>query len=221
MMKQTLILIAALPLFFGACDKDDLCLRGSGQTQEYPLELDAFDEVELSGPVDLRITQGAAQAVQVVAEPEMYSALEYRVRNGVLEIGYEGNVRCFETMHGVWVEITVPDLEAVSVSGDSEIVSAGDLDLDMLDITISGMADIDLSGTIADQRFDASGLLEVSNFDVQSNNVSIEISGKGEIDIQAQSGLDIDVSGEATIRYKGTPQITQKSSGLLTLINAN
>lgn len=221
MMKQALILTATMPFLFGSCDEDSLCLRGSGQTQEYTLQLEAFDEVDLSGPVDLRIIQGPVQALQVIAEPEMYSALEYRVRNGVLKIGYEGNVRCFETMHGVWIKITVPDLEAVSVSGESKIVSVGDLDLDILEITISGKGDVDLSGAIADQHFDASGLLEVRNFDVQSNTVSIEISGKADIDVVVQGTLDIDVSGEATIRYKGTPQITQKSSGLLTLIDAN
>ena len=167
-MKYTLHIALLASIFFQSCSEDSLCLTGSGSANDYPLEFADFDRVSLLGPINLRVTQGSAQEVVVVAEPEMFAPLVYSVQNGTLEIGYEDNVGCFETELGVWVNITVQDLRYVHASGVNEIESNGDLNLNKLRIKTSGTSSINLSGIIEEQVLDGSGVMVVGNFDLES-----------------------------------------------------
>jgi len=180
-----------------------------------------FENVTLVGPVNLRITQAADLEVMVEAEAEIFTGLTYKVKNGTLEIGFKDNVSCFETDFGAWVNVTLPNLKNITTTGVSEIVSVGDLNLAQLTIDVSGTADIALSGQVADQTMKVSGELNVKNFELLTNNTTIDVAGSGDFEISCADNLDIDVSGLATVNYKGNPTITQKASGTLNLIDAN
>jgi hypothetical protein len=203
-----------------SCD-DDLCLQGGGTVDSFPLELAQFDRVKMKGPVNLRITQGSEQTVTVDAESEIFNELTYDVSSNRLDIGFEGNVNCFETSFGVWVNITLPDLEQVEASGSSEIISNGDIDLDRLEVDISGSGELRLTGTVDEMIIDASGSIVVRNFDLVTTSTFIDISGSGDLEVNCTDLLDIKVSGSATIKYRGNPQIVQNISGTMELIDAN
>ncbi len=221
-VMKRLITILSFTLFVISCNSDeDLCLVGSGKVDDYVLNVDTFDRIALLGPVNLQISQGTTQEVVVQAEQEIFGHMSYKVSNKTLEIGFEDNIQCFETNFGVWVNITVPDLTEIFVSGVSEIVSEGDIDFKSLDIIISGTSEISLSGKITKQGIESSGVVTARNFGLNTEITSIKISGTGDIEIQCSSQLDIIVSGAATIKYKGQPQITQNVSGTLDLQNAN
>ncbi|MCP4459972.1 MAG: DUF2807 domain-containing protein [Cytophagales bacterium] len=220
-MKNLFTISILIIILLTSCSEDRLCLSGDGNVLEQELELSAFDRVSLVGPVSLSITQGSNQSVIVRAESEMMENLDYKVSSGTLRIGFEENVNCFKTDHGVWVNVTLPTIEAVSVSGSSEIISNADLELDELTIQSSGIANVSLSGTVGKQVLDAEGVLNVSNFDLLSGITRIYISGSGNMDISCSDELDIDVDGSATVRYKGNPAISQNVSGSLDLIDMN
>lgn len=220
-MKNLFVILLSALLLTQGCTEEDLCLIGSGSVNEYQLDLDDFENVKLMGPINLRIKQAPNSEVMVEAEAEIFSELSYSVKSGTLEIGFKENVTCFETDYGVWVNVTVPDIENISSSGVSDIVSVGDLDLDMLVLDISGTANVELSGQVSDQKIESSGVLNAKNFELITDNTDINVSGTGEMEITCNQYLDIDVSGVATISYKGNPTINQEVSGSLNLINAN
>jgi len=220
MKNLFVILLFGLVLTQG-CKEEDLCLIGSGSVNEYQLDLDEFENVTLMGPINLRIKQGPGSEVMVEAEAEIFSQLSYSVKSRTLEIGFKGNVTCFETDYGVWVNVTVPDIETIISSGVSDIISDGDLDLDMLVLDISGTSNVELSGRVSDQMIESSGVLNAKNFELITENTEINVSGIAELEITCNEHLDIDVSGAATVSYKGYPTINQEVSGSLNLINAN
>ena len=220
-MKRLIFLMSFTFLILQSCDDDDLCLRGGGTLETFTLNLDDFDRVELTGPVNLRITQGAEQEVTVEAENELFSAMDHEVKNGTLEIGFEGNVRCFETSHGVWVNITVPDLERIKASGQGEIISQGDIMLDRLEFNSSGSYNLSLSGEVDEMTVDVSGIIEATNFDLITSKTFIDISGSADLEVNCTDVLDLKVSGSAVVKYKGSPQITQDISGSLELLDRN
>ncbi|MCA6075629.1 head GIN domain-containing protein [Fulvivirga sedimenti] len=222
-MKKISLFLLIIMLGYASCNDDDvdLCLRGDGTVNEYIQSVSAFDEVELSGPINLNITQGGVQSVVIRAEKQLYDPLIVEVDNGTLEVRYPRNVTCFETNVGVWIDITVPDLEKVAISGQSDIISSGDINLDNLTLDISGEAYISLTGEVNELAFNASGKLEVDNFDLDNNIQYIVVSGEADMDIRCEIELTLVISGAATIRYKGNPQISQNTSGSLNLIDAN
>ena len=220
-MKNLFVILVFALLLSQGCKEDDLCLIGSGTVTEYQLQVDEFENVSLIGPVNLRIKQASNFEVSVDAEAEIFSELSYEVKNGTLEIGFKENVTCFETDYGVWVNVTIPEIITVTSSGVSDIVSDGDLDLANLNMDISGTSNIELSGFVNEQTIISSGLVAVKTFELQTNSTTINVSGSGDFEISSANTLDLDVSGIATVSYKGNPTINQEVSGSLNLINAN
>ena len=201
--------------------EDSLCLEGFGTLNVYPVEVSAFDQIALFGPVNLKIKQGEVQDVSVLAEPEIFEYVSYEVNDGRLEIGIKENISCFFTEVGVVIEITVPDLEALFVVGASEVSSIGDLELDDLRIDATGLAVLDLSGTVDNLVLDASGEMQLRGFDLVSQEVRITVSGRANVEITCEDTLTITVLGSATIKYKGTPVINENGAGMVTIINSN
>ena len=220
-MKNLFVILVLVSIFSQGCKEEDLCLIGSGTANEYQLGIDDFENISLFGPVNLRITQGADFEVMVEAEPEIFSSLSYEVKNGTLEIGFKNNVSCFETDLGVWVNVTLPNIKNITSSGVSDIISIGDLNLNQLTIDVSGTANLELSGQVTNQTIKVSGVLDAKNFELLTNNTTIDVSGSGDFEISCAVNLDIDVSGIATVSYKGNPSISQDISGTLNLIDAN
>ena len=221
-MKNSFYVITVLALsMFTACNEEELCLIGAGNVQNYELITDTFEEVSIIGPVNLRIKQGPTLKVDVDAEPEMFTELTYSVKNGLLEIGFDENVTCFETNYGVWVNITLPTITAIYQSGVSEILSVGDLNISSLELSISGTADVSLSGQVEQQLIESSGILNARNFNFLSKNSSVNISGTADLELSCSDDLDIAVDGSAKIAYYGNPIISQDVTGELELIDAN
>lgn len=221
-MKNLFNLIIAISIIlFTGCNEDDVCLIGSGKIENYELTTAPFNEISLIGPIDLRIKQGPELSLNVDAEPEIFTALTYEVKNGMLEIGFKDNITCFETDYGVWVNVTLPNITAIYQSGVSEIISDGDLNLAELHIEISGTADLLLSGQVQNHSIESSGVVDARNFGFQTKNTVIDISGTADIELSCSEKLDIEVDGSATISYKGNPNISEDVSGELELINAN
>lgn len=220
-MKNLLVIAICSTIILQGCNDEDLCLIGSGTVNEYQIAVDDFEEVSLMGPINLRIKQGSQISVSVDAEPEMFGKLSYEVKNETLEIGFEENVTCFETDFGVWVNITVPNIEAIYQSGVSEIRSDGDLTLTALRLNVFGTADISLSGQVVNQSIFSSGVVNAKNFNFLSTATDIDVSGVADIEISCSDNLNIEVDGSAKILYKGNPTISQDVSGELDLINAN
>ena len=221
-MKNLLLTLVCISIFINSgCNEENLCLKGSGTVKNYQLDVSTFDEISLIGPVNLRIKQGSSPSLNVDAEPEMFAELSYSVKNGLLEIGFKDNISCFESNHGVWINATVPDIKAIEQSGESDIVSDGQLSLNLLTIQVSGIANISLSGQVDQQLIESSGIASIQNFNFHSRQTSIEVSGEGDIEVSCAEKLDIDVDGSAVIYYVGDPNITQKSSGTLEIVDAN
>ncbi|MCX2744132.1 DUF2807 domain-containing protein [Mangrovivirga sp. M17] len=218
---KTLYLALLCLIVVSSCKDDDLCLTGSGNVIDYPLELGNFNSVALSGPINLELTQGAEQSVTISAEPEMYGPLYHKVNGNTLLVGYEDNVRCFNTNHGVWVNVVVPDISSIEAEGKSNIVSEGDLTLDQMNISNSGEAYINMSGTIDTQIINVDGKMTMKNFKVESKNIIINVVGSGDFEITCTEKLTINVEGSATVIYKGQPEIEQSSEGSLNLIDGN
>lgn len=223
-MKKTSWLAFILIITFQSCGSDDdqgVCLTGSGVYDDYTIELDPFNEIVLFGPVDLKILQDEQQEVVINAEPEIIDYVSYEVVNQRLEIGIKETLDCFQSEEGITIRVTVPDIESLFVVGLSEISTIGNLDLDKLRMDIQGGANIILSGTIDEQIIDVSGEVRLYNFDLLTDETKIVVNGAGELEVSCESVLDINVTGTATIRYKGTPQISRTGSGRITLINSN
>ncbi|XOV91361.1 MAG: head GIN domain-containing protein [Bacteroidota bacterium] len=218
-MKNLLIISLISLTLLTSCNDND-CVIGSGTLNDYPLTVNSFDKVSLAGSMDLFITQGSEQTLLIQAEPEIFGIMETKVKNNELIIDFE-NHSCINSMVGVKVYITVPDIEQISIAGTSNITSDGDLDLDQLTFDVAGSAHVGITGSANTQSFNVSGEVIVRNLAFQTKNTFINISGSGDLEIDCTDMMDINLSGAATIKYTGQPTIKQKVSGSLDLVDVN
>ena len=224
-MKHVIsVLLAVLFCFYGSScgDDDDICIRGSGTLNTYDdFNLSSFDEISVSGPISINIIPGAAADLVVHAEPELFAILEIEVDGNRLEARFPRNAPCIDTDLGVTLDVTVPSLNRISVSGQSVIQTMRDFDFEDFVLDISGEADVALNGTASEMTINCSGVVNARNFGLITNRQFINIAGVGDIELQCDIELTLVVSGTANIRYRGNPQISQSVSGTLTLTDAN
>jgi len=220
-MKNVLIVSALLILCVQGCKEEDIFLTDTGRTVENPLDLDEFENVSLSGPVSLRFTQGETPYVSVETTPYILDQMKWEVRDRTLEIGFDQNVRRIDPNVEVWINVTLPYIRKISSSGISKVISVGEVDLPSLSFQVTGTTEITFVGHVDEQIISVSGEADIYNFGLVAQNTSISISGIGDVRVSCTESLDLDVSGTAKIAYKGSPAISQKTSGILSVSDAN
>ncbi|GGF05395.1 hypothetical protein GCM10011383_15670 [Hymenobacter cavernae] len=209
-----------------------------------------FTQVNLAGSPKVVLRQGSPQKVELEGEPADLVRLETTVSNGKLRIGiknnsgksssdYDGGL--LDKMMGstnvhlgsITVYVTVPEINALSVSGSGSIRAAEAIKTGNLDLAVSGSGHLDLSqlhgaavtsavsgsGSIAvvgtaarhDIRISGSGRVQSANLRVEASKVTI--SGSGNCRVNASKTLEARIAGSGNIYVTGNPQITSSIAG--------
>jgi hypothetical protein len=204
--------------FFGLALRSMICFTASAQQTRTVGE---FSGIKAGDAFEIRITQGENPSLKVEAPESLQNQIKTEVKDGILNISAEGNLK---TNDEITISIAMKTLSSLDISGAAEVKGenpftvdklsiktngAGDINLDVkaneILADISGAGDVTLKGTV--QLLDASvsgaGDLKASN--LEANKVKAKVSGAGDAKIYAVQGLDADISGAGSIIYKGNP----------------
>ena len=146
------------------------------------------------------------------------------VRGNTLEISTNKDIRNYDALN---VYITFKELEELDISGacklsadnklrfdDLELECSGASDVELkfsannLDMDFSGASNIDLYGSADKVELEISGATKLDAFDFETNYFDIDISGASHAKIFVNEELSAEVSGAASLKYKGSPVIT-------------
>ncbi len=190
--------------FFGRGEK------GSGDLQTETRDVDNFKRVKLKGSFDVFITVGKKQSVTVTFDDNLLELVETEVQGKTLILDTEGN---FRSKRSCKIEITVPELEYVKLSGSGDIIIE-ELDEDFFEYQLSGSGDISAEGRVKDLELHLSGSGDIDTRNLIADDVYAKISGSGGIKVYAKNSLDGKVSGSGDIVYYGNPKhVNNKVSG--------
>ncbi|MFT7591245.1 MAG: hypothetical protein ACI9UJ_001168 [bacterium] len=217
-----------------SCSRDGICTKGDGNKETVTVRLDDFNALDLGESGVVTITQGDVQNVTVTGDGNIIDLLETDVRNGVWTVELENG--CYRD-YDLKIDITIPDLHSIFLSGSGKIyVNAFDKQPN-LDISISGSGkvelerfqdtrnlDVRISGSgdvIGYDNFDMLRNLDVrisgsGNYDayaIETENADIKISGSGDCYTTVNNALDVNISGSGRVRYKGSPTVKKSISG--------
>ena len=193
-------------------------------------DVSEFSGISLGINAELYLTQGSPQKLVIEASEDQLAKIKTVIRDGHLKIRDETINSRFRNVK-IW--ITVPEVEALNLSGSGKIiaetpVSSEELELKIsgsgkvkiselkageLDVAISGSGDVYLSGTATetDVFISGSGSLLGSGLKVEECNV--KISGSGSCEVDATGELDVVISGSGRVTYYSNPQVDAKVSG--------
>ena len=70
-----------------------------------------------------------------------------------------------------------------------------------------------LSGSAVEQDIEVSGSGRYEAAELQSQKVTADISGSGQVEVAVSRELQVDISGSGTVTYSGDPSVSQSVSG--------
>jgi hypothetical protein len=182
--------------------------EGSGIPATQVREVGAFDSVELAGGNNVVIRVGERQAVVVKADNNLLNRVTTKVKSGALVIGNTpGSLAARSPMS---VEVNVPSLNAVALTGSGNIVVSG-IKAQSLTAALSGSGNLFGSGTATSLDITVSGFGNARFTQLDANHVHALVSGSGTIFVTATKRLDASIPGSGTIMYAGNPQDVTRS----------
>lgn len=229
-----LLLLLILPtLACRALNINTDTVDGSGEVVTQDFDVSGFDRVSLEGFGNVFITQGETESLSIQTDENILPYLEVSVQAGELVLGTRPNVNLLPSQ-GITYNITVRDLEAVSLRGSGDFLMEP-INAETMDIELFGSGDIVFDGLTTGRlfiRLSGSGNIRVGDLDAQT--VTTDLSGSGNItldgtapsqEIQVQgsgdyaagdlesSSVEIDISGSADVTVWVTDELTVDASG--------
>jgi carbon monoxide dehydrogenase subunit G len=190
-------------------------VQGSGVAATQSRTLPGFSSLDLTGSNEVTVHVGLPQSVVVHADSNLVGHVTTRVVAGTLDIGTTGGFTARAPMH---VDVTLPALAAVTLSGSGEISVSG-IDAPRLTVTLSGSGAVYASGTATrlEITLSGSGLAQLDS--LTARDATAVVVGSGLIRVTATGHLSASVPGSGAIVYAGNPQVTSSVTGSGTVIH--
>lgn len=206
-------------------------VRGTGTLQTEAREVRDIERVTLQDVGNLTIIQGDEEGLSVEANENLHEYLvsEMRGRELVLKVKDGYQIASGSTIR---YTLRVMNLDRVTVAGagnvDAERLETGDLALIVSgagNVTIedlqasslraeaSGAGNFTLQGQVESQDLTITGVGNYNAGDLQSGEASVTINGAGECTVWAEESLDVRISGFGSLKYYGSPRVTQSITG--------
>ncbi len=192
---------------------------GYAQEDRRTFDVKGFDKLSVGSAFRANVSKSSSFRVVATGEQQDLDDLEAKVSGRTLVIRYK-NQR--NKRKGVTLDIEMPSLAAVDLSGAASMKAAGfdgrnDLDLDvsgaaklMLEIEagdvsfdLSGASSVTLTGSANSLKGDISGASSLKAGDFPVKEAKIDASGASSANVRSSSKLLADASGASSIRYAG------------------
>ncbi len=161
-----------------------------------------FSKILIQGALELNVTVGGPQSVEITADEEYIQKVETSV---------DGDTLVIEMKKGRWrkdtdvvANITVAELNSLHIEGAADATLTG-VDSENFAITIDGAGDIDISGRCISAEFEINGAGDLDAEEFECENVEITLNGAGDADVFASKRVVAAINGVGDIDVYGKP----------------
>ena len=222
----TLLVTASLLAVFTGCRDINHAIVGSGNLITQEMDFTDFTKLEIGHVFQAEVTKSDSFFINITVDDNLLEYVTVRKSGNTLRIYLQGGYTYIGTTK--IVEITMPKIDKLSLSGASHGEVSGFRSSDNLEVEVSGVSSLniddlkagdtvfEISGgsyasggiEIADGRFNISG---ASSIDLEgyASDISIEASGASYANL-----ADFSVSN-ATVKISETSVITVNASGII------
>jgi hypothetical protein len=169
--------------------------------------------IELSGPIDLTLTQGPVASLKVRGEQRSLANIETIQDGRDLHIGTKGML--LNPRHPLQVELVLPQLEELVVrsSGDTKVSGFNG---EKLDLQLHGSGTVNFTGRYRSLTAGAHGSGNLSLNTGSSENVELEMVGSGQITSSGSCKVlnaELTGSGDLDARHLASDTVTVNLKG--------
>jgi phage shock protein PspC (stress-responsive transcriptional regulator) len=161
-----------------------------------------FTAVTLDGSMNVELHNASQDYVTVTGNADDVAHVHTKVKNGTLNIEDESN---WNWSRGkVTVHVYVRSLEQVELNGSGNITGDQAMSLgDEMELTLNGSGNIRLQGQCRMLRAAVSGSGEINAAAIRCEQAVIDVSGSGNITVNASKSLEGSLSGSGNVHNKG------------------
>lgn len=197
----------------------------TSQIKKIDQSLKPFTQITLNGNFNLEFIQGTDERVIMEGKEQVLDEIEIIQSGGKLTIGKRDEDQ-WKGMKKVYVRLYFRELNRMVLNGISQIKCETPIASPELTIECNGIRGIDmhlevghlvavfngvgntyLYGTADKADIDYTGIGNLEAFDLKTEQMKIESTGIGRVEVCALSELDVVASGIGSVRYIGNPNI--------------
>jgi len=200
-------------------------VTGNGNVISQTRDLPEFSGIKVGSGIDVFLTQGEPQQVEVEADENLQEWIRTDVDGSVLHIYTEKIIRLARTKK---VKITCKMLDKIEVSSagdvtglsafkadklDIDMSSAGDLRFEIeaneIKVNISSAGNVNLKGKTNILNADLSSAGDLNAFELEAKVGEISVSSAGSAKVFVTEEASFRSSSAGDIHYKGEPRIKE------------
>lgn len=184
---------------FFACDEDEFLfdnerrVTGRGNIESESVVVDYFTSIDLENVSNVYVEVGGASKVVFTAYENILPYMEAVVFGDELLLRFNKDINV-NSDEEIRVDVTVPELEKVTLSGVGNFYLAGPQQYS-LELELDGVGNIEAFG-------------------LQVLNGIVNLNGTGNVEIDAKEHLSVDIDGLGNVYYRGNPELTIDINGL-------
>lgn len=209
-MRKLALLLLLLPVLAAGCHHGIRTeVRGNGKRELQKREVAAFTSISTNGAFTIEVTCQKTLSLEIEGDENILSFVTTEVGNNMLRIDNSQN---YSPSEPVKVKISVPNLEALSVNGGGHIEIKG-MNNDKFEIDSNGAPTIVVAGTTKLVDIGANGAGKIDTQNLHAMRAVVDARGVTKVDLDVSDQLDVEISGPASVTYKGDPVVNKTING--------
>lgn len=229
-MKTKQLLTLAITLTFllslqSSCTYGFGGIKGNGNVVKQDRQIGSFSGLDVGGAFKVFLTQGEKESIVVEADENLLDIITTEVRGNTLMIKTTEDIRDSEALN---IYLTFKDMEEIEVSGACHLLGENKMKFENLELDCSGASDVELKLGASDLNMDCSGASQVElygsaksvdldlsgashfdGYDLEADIYNVDVSGAAHAKVYVNKELSAEVSGAASLKYKGEPVIKE------------
>ena len=225
-MKNLILFIAAIGMIFLGSSCTSETIKPSNLITKESKYFEDYNAIEVSGSFEVFVTLSSGEeSIEIEANENLHEKIEVYERGNTLYIEIENdvNIRGDETLRAY---ITTSSLVAYNVSGASSIdvlneVNVEDLQIHLtgasdfyadvnvekLDVVLTGASKLNITGVANTFNGKLTGASDFKNFNFASDMVDLNLTGASEVATTAHKEIKITATGDSKYSYKGSAEV--------------
>jgi citrate lyase gamma subunit len=227
-LKFCLIIILSLGITVCSDGQIRRSVTGNHHVVRKEREAGKFTGLRVSSGIDAYLKQGNDESIAVEADENLHEYIITEIRDGILNIYTEVNIREAEMKR---VYVTMNEINSLKTTSAGDIIgetpvktdnlelsasSAGDIKLEVvvkeIEADISSSGDVTLNGEADILNADLSSAGDLNAYGLEVREADVSVSSAGDADIYVSERLKARASSAGDINYHGNPKYVDAHS---------